>query len=146
MREMKNREYNDERPCPIPVRPSNRAMPIPGLRIGPLAQKKVVSDEINCGIAELYEYKCIVLPDPPDEVTAGGIIKAKDAVRLEALKTCKATFIMGSENAFRDWGNSKPQLLDRVYVAVASGMVHQGPDGREYRIVNDKDVIGRLAE
>jgi hypothetical protein len=124
----------------------SNAVPIPGLRIGPLAQKKEVSDEMNCGLLELCEYKCLVLPDPPDEITAGGIVKAREAVRLESLRTCKATFIMRSENAFRDWGGYTPEPGDRVYVAISSGMIHQGPDGREYRLVNDKDVVGKLAE
>ena len=124
----------------------NNVMPIPGLRVGPLAQKKEVSEELNCGLLELCEYKCLVLPDPPDEVTLGGIVKAQEAVKREAWKTCKATFIMKSDNAFRDWGGYMPEPGDRVYVAVASGMIHKGNDGKEYRIVNDKDVVGQLDE
>ena len=122
------------------------AVPVSGLRVGPLMQKKTISTEINCGIKNLCEYKCIVLPDPVEEVTAGGIVKAREAVRLESLRTCKATFILRSENAFRDWGGYMPEPGDRVYVSVASGMIHEGPDGRTYRIVNDKDIMGQLDE
>lgn len=123
-----------------------KTIPIPGLRFGPLAQESKPSGPINCGLKAMCEYKCVVLPDLVEEVTAGGIIKAKEAIRLESLKTCKATFIMRSENAFRDWGGYIPEPGDRVYVAVASGMIHEGPDGRTYRIVNDKDVVGQLDE
>lgn len=105
--------------------------------------KKVANDS---GIVELCEYKCLVLPDPVEEKTTGGLFKPDIVRDREKYQTCKATFILGSENAFRDWGGYMPQPGDRVYVAVASGMIHEGPDGKLYRIVNDKDVIGRLAE
>jgi len=89
------------------------AVPVPGLRVGPML--RVTTDtKIECGIKNLCEYKCIVLPDPPEEVTAGGIVKCKEAYRKEALRTCKATFIMRSENAFRDWGGYIPEAGDRV--------------------------------
>lgn len=120
-------------------------IPIPGQRLGPLLQKKI-KDEIDPGISQLCEYKCLVLPDVVEDRTAGGIYKAKEAVHRESLRTCKATFILKSENAFRDWGGYMPEPGHRVYVSLASGMLHEGPDGRTYRIINDKDVVGRLSE
>ena len=102
--------------------------------------------ENNSGIKQLCEYKCLVLPDPVADKTEGGLWKP-DAVRdKEKYQTCKATFILASENAFRDWGGYRPEPGDRIYVAVASGMLHDGLDGKIYRIVNDKDVVGQLDE
>jgi co-chaperonin GroES (HSP10) len=98
------------------------------------------------GIKQLCEYKCLVLPDVVEEKTAGGLFKPGMVREKEQYKTCKCTFILKSENAFRDWGGYMPETGDRVYVAVASGMIHEGPDGKIYRIVNDKDVIGQLEE
>lgn len=98
------------------------------------------------GIRALCEYKCLVLPDEVNEVSKGGIVLAPQFIDREKMRTCKATFILRSENAFRDWGGYIPEPGDRVYVAVASGMIHKGPDGKEYRIVNDKDVLGQLDE
>lgn len=101
----------------------------------------------DSGIKQLCEYKCLVLPDKVEEKTGGGLlVKPQTVIDAEKMRTCKATFILGSENAFRDWGGYIPEPGDRVYVAVASGMIHKGPDGLEYRIVNDKDVIGQLDE
>lgn len=102
--------------------------------------------ENSCGILELCEYKCVVLPDPVQDKTDGGIWKPDITKDREKYQTCKATFVLRSENAFRDWGGYIPEPGDRVYVAVASGMIHEGLDGKLYRIVNDKDVIGKLAE
>ena len=98
------------------------------------------------GIKQLCEYKCLVLPDEVAAMTAGGLHLSPQTVDREKMKTCKATFILRSENAFRDWGGYMPEPGDRVYVAVASGMIHKGSDGKEYRIVNDKDVVGQLDE
>ena len=100
--------------------------------------------ENKSGIKQLCEYKCLVLPDPVEEKTEGGLWKPGMVRDKEKHQTCKATFILKSENAFRDWGGYMPEPGDRVYVAVASGMIHEGPDGTLYRIVNDKDVVGQL--
>jgi len=86
------------------------------------------------------------LPDPIEERTAGGALyKAPITMDKEKHRTCKATFILASGSAFEDWPKSyKPEPGDRVYVAVAAGMIHEGLDGQEYRIVNDKDILGAL--
>lgn len=103
--------------------------------------------ENGSGIKQLCEYKCLVLPDEVEERTAGGLYKPDTVRDKEKYQTCKATFIMKSENAFRDWGGYMPEPGDRVYVSVASGMIHKGlKDGKYYRIVNDKDVVGQLDE
>ena len=118
---------------------------IPGMRVGPLMKKKV-EGPIRCGLKNLFEYKVMVLPDPVEEVTSGGIIKAPEARRLEELRTSKATLILRSENSFRDWGSYAPEPGARVSVYIFSGAIEHGPDGREYRIINDKDVMGELDE
>lgn len=88
------------------------------------------------------EYKVVVLPDEPKDVTSGGIV-VPDVVK-DKLKwrTSKATLVAVGGNAFQDWQPPIPKPGDRVYVAIAAGIVHVGPDGREYRIVNDKDIAG----
>jgi len=96
------------------------------------------------GIVELCEYRVLVLPDTVEEKTEGGIIKPDIVKDKEKHQTCRATMVLRSESAFRDWGGYIPEPGDRVYVAVASGLVHEGPDGRTYRICNDKDVLGRI--
>lgn len=122
------------------------SVPVPGLRVGPLLQKEEFDEEINCGLLQTCEYKCVVLPDPVEEMTSGGIYKPKETVEKEGYRTSKCTFIMGSDSAFRDWGGYIPKPGDRVLAGVYSGALHKGPDGRTYRIVNDKDILGQLDE
>jgi len=89
------------------------------------------------------EFKVVVLPDPVEEKI--GSIHVPDTVRDRMKhRTVKATLVMAGGNAFEDWHPPIPQNGDRVYVAVGAGIIHEGPDGREYRIVNDKDVVGIL--
>jgi co-chaperonin GroES (HSP10) len=96
------------------------------------------------GIIELCEYKILILPDLVEAKTEGGIWKPDTVRDKEKYQTCRGTVILRSENAFRDWGGYIPEPGDRVYVAVASGLIHEGPDGKTYRICNDKDVLGRI--
>lgn len=92
------------------------------------------------------EYKVVVLPDQPSDRTEGGLWKPDIVKDREKYKTVKATLIAVGGNAFEDCKPPIPKPGDRVYVAVAAGIVHEGPDGKEYRLVNDKDVCGIIVE
>ena len=90
-----------------------------------------------------------MLLDPVEEKTAGGIIVKPDIVKdRERWRTIRATLVAAGGLAFTNptWGDPTPVIGDRVYVAVAAGIVHFGPDGREYRIVNDQDIAMILDE
>jgi chaperonin GroES len=101
--------------------------------------------ENSSGVTPI-EYKVVVLPDPIEEVTQGGIIKPGIVRDREKHRTVKATLIAVGGNAFEDCKPPIPQPGDRVYVAVAAGIIHEGPDGEEYRLVNDKDIVGIIKE
>lgn len=104
------------------------------------------------GIKNLCEYKCLVLPDPVEETTPGGLIaKPQIVMEKEKWRTTKATFILASNAAFQDFrcGDKVsyiPQPGDRVYISIAAGIIHEGPDGKEYRIIRDKDVAAEVDE
>jgi co-chaperonin GroES (HSP10) len=101
----------------------------------------------NSGIEVMYEYNCLVLPDPVEEVTKGGIILAQTTQEKKKYETQRATFIMASGLAFSDpnWP-VVPIPGDRVYVTRHSGFFHKGDDGLDYKIVNDKDIVAKLKE
>jgi co-chaperonin GroES (HSP10) len=89
------------------------------------------------------EYKVVVLPDEVEEKI--GSIHIPDTVRdKQKHRTVKATLVAAGGNAWDGWSEPIPSPGDRVYVAVGAGIVHEGPDGKEYRIVNDKDIAGIL--
>ena len=92
------------------------------------------------------ENKCVVLPDVVPEKTAGGIIRAPITVERENYKAVKALLIAVGGNAFEDWKPPIPEPGQRIYVAVAAGIIHTGVDERKYRIVLDRDIAGILTE
>lgn len=92
------------------------------------------------------EDKCIVLPDEIQEKTAGGIIRPDIVREREQYKAVRAELIAVGGNSFQDWQPPIPEPGQRVYVAVAAGIMHTGPDGRKYRIVLDRDIAGIITE
>lgn len=93
------------------------------------------------------EVKVLVLPDPVEEKTKGGLHIPDMAKEKEEWKTVKATLVAVGGDAFYDWkGDPLPRVGDRVYIAVNSGMVIKGVDGQKYRMLNDKDIVGIITK
>lgn len=100
--------------------------------------------------------RCLVLPDKVKETTESGLIcKPQTVIEREGMRQLKATLIAFGGDAFSDphgpWSPSvvnqngdlrQHQIGDRIYVKVAAGVIHPGEDGKEYRIVNDTDILG----
>jgi len=98
----------------------------------------------NPGIRPL-EYKVIILPDPVEKKTAGGIILTDESLDKEQNAAVRATFVEASPLAFNYDGFPKelrPKPGDRVIIARYTGATFEGEDGKQYRILNDKDIIG----
>jgi co-chaperonin GroES (HSP10) len=89
------------------------------------------------------DVKVLVLPDPVEEKTSGGIYLADMVKEKEEWKTVKAVLVAVGGDAFYDWkGYPIPEIGNRVYIAVNSGMIIKGTDGKKYRMLNDKDIVG----
>lgn len=101
----------------------------------------------GCGISQMYEYKCLVLPDAVQEVTAGGIVLPDTTKDRKKWETVEATFVMAGALAFTDpdWG-IMPNKGDRILIAKQAGYTWKGKDGLDYRIINDKDIVAELEE
>lgn len=98
------------------------------------------------GIAPV-EYKCVVLPDEPPAKSKEGMLFIPDTVRdIQKHRVVKALLVAVGGNAFEDWAGLIPKAGDRVCIAVAAGAIHKGPDEKEYRLINDKDIVGVLIE
>jgi co-chaperonin GroES (HSP10) len=86
--------------------------------------------------------RVLLLPDRVEEKTESGrIYKPQTSVEREEMRQIKATLIALGGDAFDAWKDTVLQAGDRVYVKVAAGIVHDGIDGKKYRIVNDVDII-----
>lgn len=99
----------------------------------------------NSGIKPL-DVRVLVHPDPVEEVTKGGIIRVN--VEREKMAQVRGTLVAVGKNA---WSEAKenpafeaPQPGARVLIAKYGGIVIEGADGEEYRIMNDVDVTATI--
>lgn len=90
--------------------------------------------------------RCLVLPDEVKETTDSGLLyKPQTTMEREEMRQLKATLIAVGGMAFEDgeqWKPPLPKVGDRIYVKVAAGVIHPGEDGKDYRIINDNDILG----
>lgn len=88
------------------------------------------------------EYKVLVLPTKIDEKTDGGIIYPDQTHEKEEWAQIRAVVVALGGNAFKDpdWKEPVPQIGDQIIMAKYAGNFIEGDDGKEYRIVNDKDI------
>lgn len=93
------------------------------------------------------EYKCLVAPkEIGDKI--GNIFIPNESKDREQFAQMEGTLVACSPLAFTydNWNNaSPPKPGDRVLFAKFAGAKIVGKDGKEYRLVNDKDIAAVLA-
>lgn len=97
------------------------------------------------------EFKVLILPDPVEEVTKGGIIVPINKAEADKYATIQGRIIAMSHLAFtyataEEWGDAKPKPGDQVIFAKYAGVRHKAKDGQEYLLVNDKDIVATVEE
>lgn len=101
------------------------------------------------------DHRVLVLHDPVEERTAGGIIlpdserdKQKHATTNATVIACGALAWSEAKHDARQFGIAAqfPEPGSRVKVGRYTGDQHKGADGAEYTILNDTDVIALLTE
>lgn len=112
------------------------------------AQKQEAATELSGhGLLQMFEYKCLVKPAPVQEKTEGGLFLPETAKTKKHWETVECTFIISGGLAFTDprWPE-RPQPGDIIYIAkFCDKFRHQGVDGQEYWVINDKDVLALIA-
>ncbi len=98
----------------------------------------------NSGIKPV-DTKALVMLDPAEVKTAGGIILPDSATEKQKYATQKATLIAIGKSCFAEWLES-PEPGSRILIAQYSGTLIKGADGQEYRIINDEDICALLEE
>ena len=97
------------------------------------------------------EYKILVEPIKVDEKTKGGIILPDEHKDREQFAQMQGVLVAVSPLAFtyaddEAWGDAeKPKPGDRVMFAKFAGAAVKGKNGKDYRIINDKDLSAVLA-
>lgn len=95
------------------------------------------------------DLRVVVMPDPAETKTAGGIIIPDAIADKEKAAAVKGTLIAVGQNAFLEAGTAVQTMAkpgSRVMIGKYAGVVFKGDDGNEYRIMNDADIVGLLTE
>jgi len=87
-------------------------------------------------------HRVLILPDPVEEVTQSGIIVSVGVERdRERLAQLKGTIVELGNTAWSDQPEPWAQVGDHVIFGKYSGLIYDGNDEKEYRIINDLDVV-----
>lgn len=106
--------------------------------------EEAIRDFNESGIQPV-EYKVLVQPDEVKQQTSGGIYLPDTTREMESLAQVKATLIAKGGLAFEDW-TDPPKTGQRVYVAKYAGYRVKGMDGKQYQIINDKDIAAIITK
>jgi chaperonin GroES len=106
---------------------------------------------MNTSGIQPLDLRVLVLPDPVEMKTAGGIILPDQHTDREKYAMQFGTLVAAGENAWeeaaaRSSAFVKPVPGDRVVISKYGGVLLTGKDGKEYRLMNDEDVVGRVSE
>lgn len=98
-----------------------------------------------------FEFKVLVIPDEFQNVSKGGIIIPDTTVDMEKRAVFRGILVDMSPTAFsyEKWpeGTRIPKQGDRVLFGKYAGTsITSRVDGKEYRVLNDKDIIAILDE
>lgn len=95
------------------------------------------------------EYKVLILPKEIEAKSKGGIIIPDQVKERDHFAQMEGTLVAVSPLAFSydNWnGYDPPKVGDRVLFAKFAGaVVTSHRDGKDYRIVNDKDIAAVLS-
>jgi len=87
-------------------------------------------------------HRVLILPDPVEEITQSGIILSVGENRdRERLAQLKGTIVELGNTAWLDQPSPWANEGDHVIFGKYSGLIYQGADDKEYRIINDLDVV-----
>ena len=104
-------------------------------------------EDCNPGLRATGFCVLVALADP-EKITKGGIILTEQTVERESMKTARGRIVSVSPAAF-DFANFAGQharLGDVVAFAQYAGIVVKGDDGRDYRLIQDKELWGIVDE
>jgi len=112
--------------------------------------EKAVHIHTNTSGIEPLDMRVVVLPDPAEKRSSGGIILPDANIEQKEWAQMKGTLVAVGQNAWCEAkaarGFEPPEPGTRVLFAKYGGVTFDGDDGKKYRIMNDEDVTGILKE
>lgn len=94
-------------------------------------------------------FNVVIAMEPIQKKTPGGIELPDSTIDKARLSQVRGRIVSISPVAFdfANFGESeRPKVGDAVMVARLAGILHEGVDGKEYRVCTDKDVVAFVDE
>lgn len=95
-------------------------------------------------------FNVIVAMQPIMTRTVGGVELADSYVEKQRLTQVRGRIVdvspVAFDNAVYPAGSKPPQLGDAVLIAKLAGVLTEGADGKEYRVVDDKSIVAVIEE
>jgi len=85
-------------------------------------------------------YRVLVRPDPIEETTAGGIIIAETIRDAHGQAQTTGTLVACGPDAWREFQGKWAKPGDKVLFAKYGGLMIEGLDGQQYRLLNDEQI------
>lgn len=102
----------------------------------------------NSGITPLDTRVLVRTDDIGDKFEGTSLLRPETTKEKEDWAQTKAILVEAGANAFIEWGDSapKPKPGDRIIIGRYAGStaLHDGADGKKYRICKDEDVLAVL--
>jgi chaperonin GroES len=90
-------------------------------------------------------WRVLIKPLEVKEVSSGGIILTTETTKeREQMGNTTGVVIAMGEQCYADEPTSWCGIGDKVIFAKYAGLLYLGKDGKQYRMVNDKDITGTL--
>ena len=91
-------------------------------------------------------HRVLIKAEEVEEKTSGGILLTSEMTKREQLAEIRGRVIELGSTAFSDQKEPFCAVGDRVIFAKYSGILYDGKDGNEYRVINDLDVVAVIEE
>ncbi|MGH7748487.1 MAG: hypothetical protein ACREQ5_27570 [Candidatus Dormibacteria bacterium] len=86
----------------------------------------------------------VILPDPVQRASAGGIEFTEELINRNEMAQIFGVVVSVGNNVWFDEPIHRAVVGDRVMFAKFRGELFTGSDGKRYRVMNDKDILGLI--
>ena len=85
--------------------------------------------------------RVLVYPLPVEKTTASGIVIADATTGKEQFAQIEAEVVECGSEAWYDSAEPWAQEGEKVLIGKFTGLLRKGEDGKDYRIIQDRDII-----
>jgi len=90
--------------------------------------------------------RILIKPETVEKVSEGGIILMDDTTQKQGMAQVFGHLVDVGKDVWSDYQGAFAQIGDRVMFAKYGGLVVDGKDGEQYRLMNDTDITATVDE